>query len=313
MKKFIKENSDIIIVTLVSVVAFILGCLSIGILWSLIIIGIVDLSFIIPRFMKGKRKTMKKTSSKHANTNQNSGNKKTSSRKKKIIIRILFTIFCAICIAGIVGVVAFYLYIASTAPAFKAEELYKKESSTLYDINGDLYATLGSENRTLVTYDELPEVLINAIVATEDSRFFQHDGVDWARFLKASIGQLLGNSDAGGASTLTMQIAKNAFTDANQRTGIAGIKRKFTDVYIAINKIEKKYSKEQIMEFYVNSYYLGSGASGVQQAARTYFNKDVQNINLAEAALIAGLFQAPDSYDPNKNIDAAKESSWLYY
>ncbi len=306
MKKFVKKNSDIIIVALVSLVAFILGCLSIGILWSLIIIGIVDLTFIIPRLLKGKRKTMKSSKNKKEYRETNKP-KKMTSRKKKIIIRILFTIFCIGCIALVLGCVAFYLYIASTAPAFKAEELYKKESSVLYDIKGDVYATLGSENRTLVTYDDLPEVLINAIVATEDSRFFQHSGVDWARFLKASIGQLLGNSDAGGASTLTMQIAKNAFTDANQRTGLAGIKRKFTDVYIALNKIEKKYSKEQIMEFYVNSYYLGSGASGVQQAARTYFGKDVQNVNLAEAALLAGLFQAPDSYDPTKNIDAAKD------
>lgn len=302
IKKFIKQNQEMIIVGFVSLIAFILGWMAIGPVWALLIIGGIDLFFIIPKLWKGKRKTMKKSPKKEI-THQ----KKAPSKRKKIIYRALFLMFCLLCVAGILGIIAFYLYIAKSAPEFKPEELYKKESSVLIDINGNEYATLGDENRTLVTYDELPEVLINAIVATEDSRFFQHSGVDWARFLKASLGQLLGNSDAGGASTLTMQIAKNAFTDAKQRSGFAGIKRKFTDVYIALNKIEKKYSKEQIMEFYVNSYYLGSGAYGVQQASKTYFGKDVKNVNLAEASLIAGLFQAPNSYDPNKNIEAAKD------
>lgn len=95
----------------------------------------------------------------------------------------------------------------------------------------------------MLEYDELPEVLIDAIVATEDSRFFSHKGVDWARFLKASFQQLLGRSSAGGASTLTMQVSKNTYTSA-EASGIKGIIRKLTDVYISEFKIEPNYSKK---------------------------------------------------------------------
>ena len=195
-------------------------------------------------------------------------------------------------IITVIGVL-FFLYVIIKSPNFSEEVLYSQESSIIYDVEGNEYARIGFENRELVTYDEMPEVLIDAILATEDSRFMQHSGVDLARFLKASFGQLLGNSDAGGASTLTMQIVKQKFTD-DTATGIKGIIRKFTDVYMAVFKIEKKYTKEQILEFYVNIPFLGSGAFGVEQASQIYFGKSIGELTLTEAATIAGLFQAPD-------------------
>ena len=99
-----------------------------------------------------------------------------------------------------------------------------------------------------------------------------------------------------------MQVSKNQYTSA-VASGFAGIKRKFTDIYISMFQIEPNYSKEEILEFYANSYYLGSGAYGVEQAAETYFNKDAKDLNISEAAMIAGLFQSPVSYDPNINPD----------
>lgn len=191
----------------------------------------------------------------------------------------------------------FALFIMISAPDFKASNLYSKNSTVIFDINGNEAARLGTENREIVSYNELPEVLIDAIIATEDSRFFQHDGIDLARFTKAVFGQLLGQSDAGGGSTLTMQVAKKAFTSSVD-TGIKGIIRKFTDIYLAVFKIETNYTKEQIIEFYVNIPYLGSGTYGVEQASKTYFNKSVSELSLSEAAMIAGLFQAPGAYDP---------------
>ncbi len=224
--------------------------------------------------------------------------KKTKKKKKRIRIGYYFLIFITfIAICALIGTAGFFFYIYKSAPEFNPDKLYNKEASLIYDSKNNLIATLGREKRENVTYEELPEVLIDALIATEDSRFFQHNGFDLPRFVKATAGQLLGNSGAGGASTLTMQVSKNYFTSTEAR-GIEGIIRKFTDIYMAIFKIEKKYTKEEIIEFYVNYAYLGSGAYGVEQASKTYFGKSAKDLSLSEAALIAGLFQAPGGYDP---------------
>ena len=306
MKRFLKENKDTLIIIGVSLIAFIFGCLSVGLLFSILIIGICDAILFVPNFIqKYKGENMKKKK-KHP-TKKVEKNEKNKKKKSKTIFKILIIIFFILCVLGLGAAGLFIGYIVNNAPTFNPDNLYKQESSILYDINGDVYATLGSERRENVTYNELPEVLVNAIVATEDSRFFQHNGVDWARFLKATFYQLLGKSDAGGASTITMQVSKNDVTQDKTSTGIKGIIRKFTDVYMSLEQIEKKYTKEQIMEFYVNSYYLGGGASGVEQACQTYFGKSVSEINLAEASIIAGLFQLPGAYDPLINPDKTEQ------
>ena len=225
--------------------------------------------------------------------------KKGSLGQKILILFMLFLIFCLT-----IGII-FTLYIIINSPKFDTANLYSKESSVLLDKDGNEFARLGTENRELVTYEELPQVLIDAIVSTEDSRYFQHNGVDLARFTKAVLGQLAGRSDAGGGSTLTMQVVKNTYT-STEASGIAGIIRKFTDIYMAVFKVEKHYTKEQIIEFYVNIPYLGSGAYGVEQAAQIYFNKSIDELSLSEAALIAGLFQAPGAYDPYKFPEKAE-------
>ena len=193
----------------------------------------------------------------------------------------------------------YYVYLRS--PEFNTDLLYKKESSNIYDISGQLIATIGSEKREVVEYDDLPNVLVDAIIATEDNRFFQHKGLDIVRFLNAGAAYVQGK-DAGGASTLTMQVSKNSLT-STEAEGFEGIIRKFTDIYLSLFKIERDYSKKEIIEFYVNSPYMGGGAYGVQVASNTYFNKDVQDINLVESAMLAGLFQAPGEYDPYVNPD----------
>ena len=228
--------------------------------------------------------------------------KKTKKNKKKrnIIIVILTTI--AIIILSLF--LLFMLFIVITAPKFDEDELYNKEATIIYDSKGDELARIGSEKRELVSYDELPQVLIDAIVATEDSRFFQHNGFDVGRFTKAAMGQLSGNSSAGGASTLTMQVVKNTFT-SKESQGIKGIIRKFTDIYMSIFKVEKNYTKEEIMEFYVNAPWLGNGTYGIEQACKLYFGKSVRDLNLAEASLMAGMFQAPSTYNPYNNPDLA--------
>ena len=211
---------------------------------------------------------------------------------EKILI-IIMLILVSLFILGF----AFAIYIVISAPDFDVNNLYTKEASIVYDSENNEIARLGTENRQRVTYDDLPEVFVDALVATEDSRFFQHHGVDLARFIKASIGQVLGQSGAGGASTLTMQIAKQRYS-GYESSGIKGIVRKFTDMYMSVFKLEKTYTKEQLIEFYVNIPDLGSSAFGIEQAAQTYFNKSISEVNLAEAALLVGLFQAPSAYNP---------------
>ena len=231
-----------------------------------------------------------------------------SKKKKKAIINILLIFFLICGIATIIAFTLFLGYIKSVAdPLFEKTNLNTKEMTILYDKDGREFARLGSEKREKVTYDKLPEVLIDAIIATEDSRYFLHNGFDAPRFVKASVGQVLGNSGAGGASTLSMQVVKNSFTDADVNSGVAGIVRKFEDIYLAVFKLEKNYSKEEIIEFYVNNHFLGGNVYGVQEASQAYFGKNVEQLNLSEAALLAGMFKSPNAYRPTTNPTQATE------
>ena len=237
-------------------------------------------------------------------------------RKKKkstarIIINILLSILMIAGIGLMVGIIVFSVYIVINAPEFDTDKLYNKEASIIYDRNGNEIARVGAEKREKVTYDQLPEVLVDAIVATEDARFFQHNGFDVVRFMKASLGQVAGQSGAGGASTITMQVSKLAFSRKDDGTiashGTEGIVRKFTDIYMSIFMIEKNYTKEEILEFYVNGPYLGNWSYGVEQASKSYFGKSVSDLSLPEAALLAGIFNAPTSYNPYNSIELATQ------
>lgn len=293
LKKEYKKNPLNILVPVISLIALIIGTLAIGFVKSFIIVLIIDLIYYIPNIRKKNNKTY------GSNKNREKLTKKNKKKKWLLIIFIAF-------IALFACMVAFSIFIVISAPKFDPQELYSTVPSILYDKNGNVAAKLGSEKRVLLDYDEIPEVLVDAIVATEDSRFFSHNGVDWARFMKASVKQVLGQSGAGGASTLTMQLSKNTYT-SKEASGIKGIIRKFTDVYISMFQIERNYSKEEIMEFYVNSNYLGSNSYGVEQASLTYFNKSAKDLNVAEAAMIAGMFQAPGKYNPYENAEGTEK------
>ena len=292
LKKIWKKDCRDILVPIISLVIFIISSFTIGLVRGLILLALINsIYFVISKIKRNDRK-------KNLNKNQR-------KRKNKKRLKILLLIFLTLFIFGIIGVIGFCVYIAKTAPEFNEELLYISDPTVVLDKNGNEIAKLGSEKRVILEYDEIPEVLIDAILATEDSRFFEHNGVDWARFLKASFLQLLGQSEAGGASTLTMQVSKNTHT-SNESNGLDGIIRKFTDVYVSMFKIEKNYTKEQILTFYVNSQWLGKNAHGVEQVSLNYFGKSAKELNLAEAAMVAGLFQAPGRYDPYKNPEVTE-------
>lgn len=247
----------------------------------------------------------KKNSKKHIK-------KEKPKKKKRSFWKKLVTFILIMCILGVLAVTGFLGYIALTAPEFNESALTIKDQTVIYDINGNIITTLGTEKRESVTYDELPQVLIDAIIATEDARFFQHNGVDLFRFIKATVLQLMGKDEAGGASTLTMQTVKNNLTkkDTIERSDtlegkVKRVIRKFQDVYLAVFKVEKEYSKERILEIYVNDNGLGSSYYGVEEASKYYFGKNVSDLTLPEAAMIAGLFQAPNRHNPYKDIASA--------
>lgn len=239
-------------------------------------------------------------------------NKYFSQFRNNKKFRTFSRIFMSLIIAGfgltMLILVIFAVDIVKNAPIFDQKMLKKNDSSIVYDKNGTKIAELGIEKRDSKSYDHLSENLINAIVATEDSRFFQHNGFDSARFFKATVGTLVGRN-AGGASTITMQVIKNTFTDTGKekKTGFAKIKRKFTDIYFAVFKLEKKFTKREILEFYANNQQLLGQAYGVEKTAQVLYGKSAKNLTLSEAAMLAGMYQAPTSYNPITNPKNAEK------
>ncbi len=252
---------------------------------------------------KLKLKSVKEIKESIKEETKKSPSKRKKQKKQKHIGRFLLMSFIILGIVAASVFIAFGLYIIFTSPEFTEDKLYFSEASVIEWDDGSEMAKLGNENRVLKNYEDFPQVLVDALVATEDSRFFQHSGFDAARFIMATFGQVLGRSGAGGASTLTMQISKNYFTSL-EASGIEGIIRKFTDIYMAVFQIEKRYTKEQIIEMYLNTGWFAGGGSnytsidGVEQGSQYFFGKSVSDLSLPEAAMLVGMYNAPASYSP---------------
>ena len=175
-------------------------------------------------------------------------------------------------------------------------------SSQIYDVHGNLITTVHStENRLPVPLKDVPKDLQNAFVATEDSRFYSHHGIDPVGILRAVWVNIVHSGVSEGGSTITQQLARNAFL-SQDRT----FKRKISEALLAL-KIEQHYTKDEILEMYMNQIYFGQGAYGVQSAAHVYFGKDASQLTLAQAALIAGLPQSPNYYSPFNDLEASKK------
>ncbi|GAB1779878.1 transglycosylase domain-containing protein [Priestia megaterium] len=158
-----------------------------------------------------------------------------------------------------------------------------------------------TEDKKVATLKELPDYLKMAFVITEDKRFYEHKGVDPKGILRALYRDVLEGSKSEGASTITQQLARNVFL-SNEKT----LNRKTKEIAYAL-ELERKYSKDQILEMYLNHIYFGSGAYGIQAAAQEYFGKEAKDLTIAESALLAGLPKAPSKYSPRNNIELAKE------
>ena len=182
------------------------------------------------------------------------------------------------------------------------DEYQPRETSKLYAADGRFIAELGLERRTLLKLDQIPPLLRNAFVATEDKRFYQHHGVDFYRMPGAILTDIRRRSFAEGFSTITMQLARNIFPERLSRE--KSVLRKLKEIKVA-RAIEARYSKEKILELYLNQIPLGNGAFGVETAAQRYFGKSARDLNLAEMATLAGLPKAPERYNPRRSPERA--------
>lgn len=228
--------------------------------------------------------------------------RKQKKTKKKPLWKRIFLIVGIIVLAMVIGIGGTFTYFIATAPKLDAAKLQDAFSSKIYDKNGDLFADMGSEKRTRVSYDDLPQVLIDAVTATEDARFFKHHGIDLKRVGGAVVGNITNGFGSQGASTLTQQLAEKSFLSHEKKIGL-----KVQEMWLAL-KIERKYSKEEILEMYLNKVYYGSGAYGVAKASQIYFGKtDLKDLTLPEAAILAGLPQRPTAYNPKQHPDLTKD------
>lgn len=237
-----------------------------------------------------------------------------------VLGKIFGTILLVLLITGLIMLCRFAKYVKedlSEETLLDLENFTLDQTSVVYYTDPDtgrdveLLRLYGAENRTVVSYDKLPKDLINACIAIEDKRFYDHHGVDWLRTVKASLNMFLGGEDQFGASTLTQQLIKN-LTGRNEVT----VRRKLAEIFTAL-EFEKNHTKNEILTWYLNTIYLGEGCYGVQSAARVYFGKDVTDLTTAECASLIGITKNPSVYDPyinrEKNIARQKDILWTMY
>ena len=256
--------------------------------------------------LNGSTKRAKNTQVKRSDSSRYSKGKRSAASDQNLGWRIakyafigLLTFFVICVIAG-GGLFAYYV---SSVPKLTENKLQSTNSSRIYDGNGSLIADLGSEKRESASTDEIPIILVNAITSIEDKRFFTHRGIDVYRIMGAAINNLRHNSTQGG-STLDQQLIKLAYFSTN--TSDQTLKRKSQEIWLSL-QMERQYTKQEILTFYVNKVYMGNGYYGMKTAAKSYFGKELGDLSVAQAALLAGIPQAPTQYNPYANPDAAKE------
>ena len=203
----------------------------------------------------------------------------------------------ALLVGAVLAVVLFY---GSWAQTFKMKNVGEMpERSTVYDVDGKIYSRLAGANRLKVSLSEVSPQFIAAVLAREDTRFYDHKGIDWRGVLRALVRDVLSRSAKEGASSLTMQLARNSLP-----LGGRTFSRKLLEAMVSL-RIEREFTKQQILELYVNRIYFGTGCYGVETASQAYFGKNASKLNLSEAALLAGLIRSPNRFSPLKNPEGA--------
>ena len=238
-------------------------------------------------------------SSQHRHTKK----KAPTSSKKKLWKKILIGIAAFVTVA-IIAIVAIFAYYGATAPTIQASDLEGATETKILDKDGELIYSLGGEKRDIITSEQVPQLLKDAITSIEDKRFYSHMGIDPIRI----AGSFLRNAKAGqitqGGSTITQQLVKLAVFSTKKEDQT--YKRKIQEIMLSL-QLERNYSKEQILTYYLNKVYMANNVYGFGTASHYYFNKELSELSLPQVALLAGMPQAPNSYDPYANADQAKE------
>ena len=223
-----------------------------------------------------------------------------SKRYLVLISRICVALVGAIALIAFANVCA-YVYLRPALPDVDSlRDVQLQVPLRVYTRDGRLIAAIGEQRRIPVRYDQLPPKLIQAFLATEDDRFFRHHGVDWQGILRAALANARAGRISQGASTITMQVARDMFLSPRR-----DMKRKMSEVYISL-LMEAEFSKEEIFSLYVNKIFLGQRAYGVAAAAEVYFGKSLDQLSIAEMATLAGIPTAPSAVNPVANAEAAK-------
>jgi penicillin-binding protein 1A len=198
---------------------------------------------------------------------------------------------------GGLAIFVFYGVWAQTFDMKKVGEM--PERNTVFDVDGKIYSRLAGSNRLKVSLDEISPLFVDALLAREDTRFFQHGGIDWRGILRALVRDVMSGSAKEGASSITQQLARNSLP-----LGGRNISRKILEAMVAV-RIEHEFTKQQILELYINRIYFGSGCYGVETASQAYFGKNASKLNLSEAALLSGLIRSPNRFSPLRNPEGA--------
>src|SRR5438874_9795248 len=215
-----------------------------------------------------------------------------------ILFRYGWKITLLLLLAG--AVFAVFLFYGTWAQTFDMKTVGEMpERSTVYDVDGKIYSRLAGANRLKVSLSEVSPQFIAAVLAREDTRFYEHKGIDWRGVLRALFRDVLSRSAKEGASSLTMQLARNSLP-----LGGRTFSRKLLEAMVAL-RIEREFTKQQILELYVNRIYFGTGCYGVETASQAYFGKNASKLNLSEAALLAGLIRSPNRFSPLKNPEGS--------
>jgi penicillin-binding protein 1A len=224
------------------------------------------------------------------------------SRKQKsgnILFRHGWKITLLILLAA--AVFAVFLFYGTWAQTFDMKNVGEMpERNTVYDVDGKIYSRLAGANRLKVSLSEVSPFFISAVLAREDARFYEHKGIDWRGILRALVRDITSGSAKEGASSITQQLARNSLP-----LGGRTLSRKVLEAMVAL-RIERQFTKQQILELYINRIYFGNGCYGVETASQAYFGKNASKLNLSEAALLAGLIRSPNRFSPLKNPEGAK-------
>ncbi|WP_367370092.1 transglycosylase domain-containing protein [Latilactobacillus curvatus] len=232
--------------------------------------------------------------------------KPANKKRRPLFLKILKWLLLLIVVAFVAGIGLFAYYVKDT-PNLTQADLQSPNATILYDDQGKPFKTIGGENRSYVKSDQIPQTLKDAVVSIEDRRFYKEKfGIDSIRIASAAVANITGKSPLGlqGGSTLTQQLIK--LSKFSTKNSDQTFRRKAQEAWLAV-QVERQYSKDQILEYYMNKVYLNNGVNGMGTAAKYYYGKSLKELSLPQLALIAGMPQSPSNYDPYLHPDLAKK------